>query len=109
MVTEKSWGYEKLIHNGAYCMKLLVYMRPIASSLHFHTEKHESFYIASGRFEIESGACGQYISCVHKAGDHIVLPAGTVHRVRCLEPGTIVEASSHDDPQDCVRLEPSES
>jgi len=29
--------------------------------------------------------------------------------VRCVVPGVIVEASTHDDPDDCIRLVPSES
>jgi mannose-6-phosphate isomerase-like protein (cupin superfamily) len=106
-IIEKSWGYEKIIENGQYCMKLLVYTRPIASSLHYHARKHETFYVASGKFRIEWGH--KRIAWTFEEGDHLALPPGTPHRVRCLVPGVIVEASSHDDPQDCVRLEPSES
>jgi quercetin dioxygenase-like cupin family protein len=105
-IIEKSWGYEKIIYNGSYCMKLLVYLKPIASSLHFHVSKHESFYVASGQFKIDQGDGIRY---TYGPGDHIVLTQGTKHRVRCIEPGTIVEASTHDDPADCVRLEPSET
>jgi len=104
-LTGKSWGGEWLIHNGAYCMKLLVYTRRIASSLHYHERKHESFYIASGKFllEDETGT-----TKMMNPGQWVVLPPGRPHRVRCLEPGTIVEASTQDDPEDCVRLIPSE-
>lgn len=103
---EKSWGFERLIHNGAYCMKLLVYTKRIASSLHYHVAKHESFYVASGKFVLEN-AMGP--SQMMNPGDSVVLGPGAHHRLRCLEPGTIVEASTHDDPEDCVRLIPSES
>jgi quercetin dioxygenase-like cupin family protein len=101
----KTWGHEQLIHNGDYCMKLLVYTRQIASSLHYHERKHETFFISSGVFWVEVD--GELRNCV--TGDVIVLPPNTRHRVRCIQPGVIVEASSHDDPLDCVRLEPSES
>lgn len=119
---EKSWGYELLIHNGAYCMKLLVYTKPIASSLHYHESKDESFYVASGMFELQVGDYqigatpeGDLVASPRKSlqafprGSYIHLPPRTHHRVRCIEPGVIVEASTHDDPEDCVRLEPSES
>jgi quercetin dioxygenase-like cupin family protein len=105
-IIEKSWGYEKIIHNSRYCMKLLVYTKPIASSLHFHIEKHECFFIASGLFKIETDG-GPPMT--YEPGDHVEIPAGMKHRVRCVEPGCIVEASTYDDPQDCIRLEPSES
>ncbi len=103
-ILSKSWGHEKLLHNGKYCMKLLVYTKTVASSLHYHDLKHETFFIASGRFSIEVAG----ITRTYLPGDYVEIPPGTLHRVRCLEPGTIVEASTHDDPNDCVRLIPSE-
>jgi oxalate decarboxylase/phosphoglucose isomerase-like protein (cupin superfamily) len=108
-IIKKTWGYEKIIHNGGYCMKLLVYTRPIASSLHFHKLKHECFYVVDGLFQLELVSAGG-VRNVRKMtyGATVVLPPATQHRIRCLEPGTIVEASSHDDPEDCVRLEPSD-
>lgn len=110
MRIEKSWGYEEIIHNGDYCCKLLVYTKPIASSLHYHERKHEIFIVHSGKFDIwtfKPGATG-VDSRLHSPGDYIVLPPLTRHRIRCLEPGTIIETSSHDDPEDCIRLIPSE-
>ena len=104
--TPKNWGGEVLIHNGDYCMKLLVYTKQLASSLHFHERKHESFFIASGEFEIE---IAEARPALYGPGGFIVLKPGTTHRVRCIEPGTIVEASTKDDPEDCVRIVPSET
>lgn len=107
---KKTWGYEEVLHNGDYCAKLLVYTERIASSLHYHQRKHETFYIASGIFEITIGIPGADSATVRLrgVGEHVVLPPKTVHRIRCVEPGVIVESSSHDDPDDCVRLVPSE-
>jgi quercetin dioxygenase-like cupin family protein len=106
MRIEKSWGYEQLIHNGNYCMKILVYVKAIASSLHYHIFKEESFYVSSGIFEIETaGGHPRRLA----PGDWVVIPRATEHRVRCIHPGIIVEASTHDDPLDCVRIVPSET
>ena len=105
MRIEKSWGHEQIVHNGDYCCKLLVYTRPIASSLHYHPIKHETFFVHSGKFTLEMAGRTRPLA----PGDYVVIPPNTPHRVRCIEPGTIVEASTHDDPQDCVRLEPSET
>jgi quercetin dioxygenase-like cupin family protein len=104
----KSWGFEQILHNGEYCAKLLVYsLAGIASSLHYHPRKHETFIVQSGLFSVFVDLPGRDLQ-IMKPGDHVVIPAGTKHRIRCLQPGTIVEASSHDDPADCVRLLPSE-
>ena len=107
MRVEKSWGHEELIFAGAYCMKLLVYERQIASSLHYHDHKHESFYVASGLFELDDGISDEPV--VMSPGCRVVLPPGTRHRLRCIQPGVVVEASTADSPEDCVRLVPSES
>lgn len=106
MKIEKSWGYERILRNDYnYGMKLLVYTKPIASSLHYHDRKTESFYIVSGDFELELAGNTPIRA---GAGQFFDIPAGMRHRVRCIEPGTIVEASTHDDPSDCHRLIPSE-
>ena len=105
-ITHKRWGYEQLIFNGPYCVKLLVYTkRGIASSLHYHEKKQETFVFSSGEFWLEVAdnpamRVGQ--------GNCITLKPGTPHRVRCIQPGVIVECSTFDDPADCVRIVPSE-
>jgi mannose-6-phosphate isomerase-like protein (cupin superfamily) len=116
-VIKKSWGYEEILYNGSHCMKLLVYEKPIASSLHYHKIKHEVFWVASGDFTIElhnkyfkdlKGHVGSSQRTL-KHGDCVVIPPFVEHRVRCVVPGTIVEGSTHDDPEDCVRIIPSET
>ena len=101
----KTWGHEEIIHNGAYCCKKLVYTRAISSSLHYHEKKHETFVVGSGQFELEI----QGVLRIMKPGDSEVVPPLVAHRLRCVVPGTVFEASSHDDPEDCVRLVPSET
>jgi len=101
----KSWGYERIIHNGTYCCKELVYTKRVSSSLHYHPVKDETFYVHSGRFLVLIPGETKAMS----AGDHLVIPHNTPHRVTCLEEGTIVESSSHDDRLDCVRLLPSDT
>lgn len=107
---DKSWGYEELIYNDLYCAKLLVYTRRIASSLHYHEHKTETFIITRGQFEIEIGALDNpdRTKELYTAGDSITIPPLTPHRVRCIVQGTIVECSTKDDQDDCVRLVPSE-
>lgn len=108
-IIEKTWGREEIIHNGDYCCKKLIYDKAVASSLHYHRTKHETFVVATGAFRIECNCPGSIAtySLPYGPGDFIVLPPGIRHRVHCLEPGFIVEASTHDHPYDCIRVEPS--
>lgn len=108
----KMWGREIILHNDSYCCKFLEYDGVRTSSRHYHEKKHETFVVLRGLFEIDwyslddltNRATGRY-----GPGAALILAPRTVHRVTCLTPdgGTLVEASSHDDPDDCVRLEPS--
>jgi quercetin dioxygenase-like cupin family protein len=106
----KMWGREVVLYNDAYCCKLLEYDGVRTSSKHYHKEKCETFVVVRGLFSIEWGPVGgPFQDKRFGPGAVLHLEPGTVHRVSCLseEGGMIVEASSHDDPDDCVRLEPS--
>jgi hypothetical protein len=108
----KMWGKEIILVDDTYCVKLLQYDGVRTSSKHFHEWKHETFAILSGEFEIEwypaDNPRARIVERYH-VGACLVLPPRTVHRITCLSPegGTIFEASSHEDPDDCVRLAPS--
>ena len=105
-IVEKTWGREEIVYaDQHYTCKKLVYTRPIASSFHCHHVKHETFVIASGQFSIRVGEDELRMY----PGDSAVIPPNTYHRVQCLIPGTIIEASTFDDPADCHRLIPSEA
>tara|TARA_B100000427_G_scaffold323043_1_gene325912 strand:- start:2152 stop:2508 length:357 start_codon:yes stop_codon:yes gene_type:complete len=48
---EKSWGHEIWLANNKeenYCGKILYVKEGKSSSMHFHSKKHESFYILEG-------------------------------------------------------------
>jgi mannose-6-phosphate isomerase-like protein (cupin superfamily) len=108
----KIWGHELIFVEGDYCAKLLKYDGIRTSSKHYHSTKHETFCVIRGTFDIEwymlddpSTKGAQKFG----PGSVLVLAPRTVHRVSCVSPegGTIFEASSKEDPNDCVRLEPS--
>jgi mannose-6-phosphate isomerase-like protein (cupin superfamily) len=45
----KGWGYELIIaNNGDYCGKILHVEKGKKCSMHFHVNKHETFYIVRG-------------------------------------------------------------
>lgn len=110
--TPKLWGREILLHNDGYCAKLLIYDGVRTSSKHYHETKHETFCVISGEFEIEWGHKDLPLAMYRERfgpGKCLVLAPNTVHRVTCLSSagGTIMEASTQDDAEDCVRLEQS--
>jgi len=104
---EKPWGYELIwAHADAYVGKILFVRAGHSLSLQFHNEKDESWYVQSGRAELELGEAGQGALNreVIGAGASFHFAPGTVHRVTALEDTTILEVST---PQldDVVRLE----
>jgi|SRR5918994_4846750 mannose-6-phosphate isomerase-like protein (cupin superfamily) len=104
---DKPWGYELIWALTAdYCGKVLFVRAGEQLSLQFHRKKDESWYVQSGRAELEVGAVGDAVLQreVLGPGASLRFRPGTVHRVKALEDTTILEVST---PQidDVVRLE----
>jgi mannose-6-phosphate isomerase-like protein (cupin superfamily) len=104
---EKPWGHELIwALSEDYCGKVLFVRAGESLSLQFHREKDESWYVQSGRAELQVGALGEAVlkTEVLSAGAALRFRPGTVHRVTALEDTTILEVST---PQieDVVRLE----
>jgi mannose-6-phosphate isomerase len=104
---DKPWGYELIwALTEDYCGKILFVRAGHSLSLQFHKRKDESWYVQSGRAELELAAVGQAIpdAEVVSAGAAFRFRPGTVHRVTAVEDTTILEVSTpHLD--DVVRLE----
>ena len=51
---DKSWGYEDIfITNDKYCAKYLVFDKAgNKTSMHFHKDKHETWTVIQGSFEV---------------------------------------------------------
>ena len=104
---EKPWGWELIgADTDAYLGKTLFVRARHSLSLQFHREKEESWYVESGRAQLELGAAGQGAldAGLIGPGDCFHYPPGTVHRVTALEDTTILEVSTSH-PDDVVRLE----
>jgi mannose-6-phosphate isomerase len=104
---EKPWGWELIWADAdAYVGKILFVRAGHSLSLQFHREKDESWYVQSGRAELELGNVGDAVlnKEVIATGASFRYRPGTVHRVTALEDTTILEVSTpHLD--DVVRLE----
>ena len=104
---EKPWGYELIwALTEVYCGKVLFVKAGASLSLQFHNVKDESWYVQSGRAQLELGQVGQSVLDEEVIGPGAAFhyEPGTVHRVTALEDTTILEVSTpHLD--DVVRLD----
>ena len=104
---EKPWGWELIWAIAEeYVGKVLFVKAGESLSLQFHREKDESWYVQSGRAQLELGDAGQTLlnSEVVGAGACFRYRPGTVHRITALEDTTILEVSTPH-LEDVVRLE----
>jgi mannose-6-phosphate isomerase len=116
MRIEKLWGWEDIVHNNIYCMKML-YLRPgFQSSMHYHPKKDETFLVVNGCCDLEVADGWNYGDPLYSMiqtlrmvpGDSRHLRPGTPHRFRAVNDGCmIVEASTPHSDTDVVRIEPS--
>jgi mannose-6-phosphate isomerase-like protein (cupin superfamily) len=107
--TEKPWGWELLwACSDTYAGKLLFVEAGHQLSLQFHRAKDESWYVQSGRAELEMALPGVATpnSEVVGPGAAFRIRPGTVHRIRALEDTLVLEVSTPE-LGDVVRLEDS--
>mgnify|MGYP002631950257 CR=1 FL=1 len=109
---EKGWGHELIwATNDKYCGKLLKFNQHARFSMHFHSEKDETWYVLDGKFIVNciDTSNAEPFSKLLNAGDtwHNVplLP----HQVVCLEAGTIIEVSTPDSIEDNYRVAKGDS
>ncbi len=103
----KGWGSELWIHNDElYCGKKLVLLKGKRCSLHYHNLKTETFYVQSGRVQMElKYPDGTENTIILETGDSLHLPPGTIHRFTGIEDAEIFEFSTQHFDEDSIRLE----
>ena len=109
---KKGWGYESIwATNDKYCGKLMEFTKGSKFSMHFHSEKDESWYVLSGLFEVEwiDTTDASIHTKILKAEDTWHNPPLLPHRLTCLEAGTIIEVSTPDSVEDNYRVMPGDS
>lgn len=105
MVT-KPWGKEEWIaHNDFYALKLITLHGGRRTSLHYHNQKHETYYVNRGRIlswlENDKGKIDKQEM---GAGSIVVIVPHKAHRVEAIEDTVLIEVSTpHLD--DVIRVE----
>ena len=54
-IKQTEWGYEIIwVNNDHYCSKILVFEKESTkTNLHFHKDKHKSWFVNAGKFEVQ--------------------------------------------------------
>lgn len=104
---EKGWGHEFIFAtNDKYCGKLLKFNKDARFSMHFHSEKDETWFVLSGRFLVK------YIDTKDASNHEAEIKEGDVwhnppmfpHQVICLDEGVLIEVSTPDSIEDNYRV-----
>ena len=104
-IVNKAWGREVIFAtNDKYCGKLLCFDKAGGKfSLHFHTEKDESWYVLNGSFELEviNTKDASTMKKTLAKGDTWRNPPNLPHRLVALEDNSIIiEVSTPDSVED---------
>lgn len=109
---EKAWGSEEIwVSNDMYCSKFLNFETGKQFSMHFHKNKTESWYVLSGKFEIQyiDTRDASILKVEFNVGDTWTNETLLPHRIICLEKGTVLEVSTPDCVEDNYRVLPGDS
>lgn len=104
----KGWGHELIFaSNDKYCGKILHINKGEKTSMHFHAQKDETWYVLSGEFKIiiinPQDASRTTIKFTTGMVCHI--PKYCSHQIEAIETGDIIEVSTQDMPFDSYRVE----
>jgi len=99
---EKYWGGMKtLFENDQYTVKRIFMRQNTQSSMEYHVQKKEAYYIESGKLKIGTRiGRGQNTSFVLEQGEIFHIPLGFMHMRMALEDTVIIEFSTLDDDGD---------
>lgn len=101
----KIWGSEEwIVNNDKYCGKILNLNKGFRCSVHYHKNKHETFYILEGKVLIELwDKKGNLKVKITKPKDVQTIEPNQKHRFAGLENSKIIEFSTHHEESDSYR------
>ena len=106
-IVEKGWGQENIfVTNDLYCGKILTFHDSAKSSMHYHLDKHETWYCLSGEFVIHfiNTHDASQKSILFSEGDVWTNAQGLPHQLECIKGGDILEVSTPDSDEDNYRV-----
>lgn len=103
----KGWGYEVIItNNELYCGKVLVFMKGMKFSMHYHMIKDETWYVNSGEFVYRwiDTETAEVHEKVLTRGDVVRQEPGQPHQLEALTYGEVFEVSTQHFDSDSYRV-----
>jgi len=106
---DKIWGHEIWLANNSdedYCGKILHVNAGHGSSMHYHMNKHETFYVLKGELELEllDTRDGEKNLILLQEGDGYEIERGQPHQLNASVDTDIIEISTFHDDEDSYRL-----
>jgi mannose-6-phosphate isomerase-like protein (cupin superfamily) len=112
VIVEKGWGCEVIFASeDLYCGKMMCFHANEKTSMHFHAEKTETFYVLEGEFIIttlNTKDASRHVTHLTK-GQTMKIPRLVPHQIEAKINGEIIEVSTHDCPEDSYRVEEGSS
>lgn len=111
-MVKKGWGSEEIwASTQEYCGKFMHFNAGCQFSMHFHKTKKETWYCLSGSFTVHiiNTDTAEISILPFEKGSVLTNDTLVPHRLICIEPGTIIEVSTADDPNDNYRVMPGDS
>lgn len=109
---KKGWGKEIIwADTDLYCGKILEFEAGKKFSMHFHSDKDESWYVVSGKFVLRviKTKDGSIREFTMESGDTWRNLPLVPHQLICQEAGQIIEVSTKDSATDNYRVIPGDS
>jgi len=109
---EKGWGSEFIFAtNDKYCGKILQFNTGSKFSMHFHSEKDETWFVLSGKFLVRTIDTSNASTNERELNVNDVWhnPPLLPHQIICIEEGTLIEVSTPDSVEDNYRVQPGDS
>ncbi|MGV9721986.1 hypothetical protein [Nocardia beijingensis] len=104
----KHWGVEHWLHTigNGYGFKVIAIHAGKRTSLQYHREKHETYFILSGLATLHCRDTeGEPMAVDFPAGHVARVAPGAVHRVEAQTDVILIEASTEDDGSDNIRIQ----
>jgi mannose-6-phosphate isomerase-like protein (cupin superfamily) len=107
---DKDWGHEIWLANNEkenYCGKILYIEEGKSTSMHFHSKKHESFYILEGTLCIHIVDTNTTKITPHyiKQGERFVMDRFVPHKLEAHDgPVKFIEISTFHEDNDSYRI-----
>ena len=107
---KKRWGSETWFANNElhdYCGKILDIEAGCNTSMHFHLEKHETFFVLEGTLQVDwvETESGDVKTTLVKSNDCMEMPRGVPHKLIANDENVkLIEASTFHEDEDSYRL-----